>query len=483
MGAGAGPLPEQRSAHWEGAAQAGGEPGGQAVEGRPLEDRGPEAPGPVLGGQAAGALAGHLGVGVAVGGFPAQAHQDLGNGDLHGADLAAGPAEAGAVDQVVADAHALHLRREDLADGAGVDRLVGVASHAGVDGAVVHAGAAADAAQRGAQLGIRVDAGAAIVQDHQVDFLRAILLVGPARSGDQVEVGADGLARGRAREDGVERGHGLQVRHHLLQAHDGDVQRWHVGAHAAVAFVLHQTEGPGLGHREVHAGEARVGLQELLPQHLPGHGRELVHILGVLRILDLLAELPGDLVFVLMDGRHDDVARRLPVELDDVLAQVGLDGLDAVGLQEGVEVHLLGDHALALDQGLGAPRPQQAQDQLVGLLAGLGPVHLDAVLRAAGLQLLEQLWQAQEAAGADGGAQVAQLLQVPGVRELGLALADEAIHGAAEVGAELGVQQGRGGGLAEEDLALSVHGCAPTGTRRCAGRGAGFAWPPGCRSH
>ncbi len=402
-------------------------------------------------------------------GLPAQAHQDLRDGNLHGADLAAGATEARAVDEVVADTHALHLRREDLADGAGIDGLVGVAAHAGVDGAVVHAGAAADAAQRGPQLGIGVDARAAVVQDDQVDFLGPVLLALAPGAGDEVEVGAHGLARGGAREDGVERRHVLQPRHDLLEAHDGDVDGRHVGAHAAVALVLDEAEGPRLGHGEVHAGEARVGMQELLAQHLAGHGRELVHILGVLRILDLLAELPGDLVLVLVDGRHDDVARRLAVQLDDVFAQVGLQGFDVLGFEEGVEVHLLGDHALALDQGLGALGLEEAQDQLIGLFAGLGPVDLDAVLRAAGLQLLQQLRQAEEAAGTDGRAQVAQVLEVPGIGELGLALGDEAVHGAAEVGPQLRIQQRLGGGVPEEDLVLSVHGCAPTGIRRCAG--------------
>jgi len=91
------------------------------------------------------------------------------------------------------------------------------------------------------------------------------------------------------------------------------------------------------------------------------------------------------------------VARRFAIELDDVLAQVGFQGLDAVFLEEVVEVHLLGNHALALDQRLGALGPENPEDQLVGLLAGLGPVDLDAVLRAVGFELLQQLGKGQQA--------------------------------------------------------------------------------------
>ena len=40
-----------------------------------------------------------------------------------------------------------HMRHQDLADGAGVGGAIGVAAHPRIHRAVVHAGAAADAAQ------------------------------------------------------------------------------------------------------------------------------------------------------------------------------------------------------------------------------------------------------------------------------------------------------------------------------------------------
>ena len=55
-----------------------------------------------------------------------------------------------------------------------------------------------------------------------------------------------------------------------------------------------------------------------------------------------------------MDRRGDDVARRLVAELDDVFAEIGLDRRDAVRLEVIVERDLLGDHRLALGDGLGA---------------------------------------------------------------------------------------------------------------------------------
>jgi hypothetical protein len=256
-----------------------------------------------------------------------------------------------------------------------------------------------------------------------------------------------------------------------------------VCAHAAVAFVFHQTERPGLGHREIHPGQAYVGIEEFLAEHLAGHGGEFVHVLGVLCVLDLLAELARDLVLVLVDGRHDDVARRFAVELDDVLAQIGFQGLDAALFQEGIEMHLLRDHALALDQGPGALGLEDAQDELIGLLAGLGPLDLDAVPGGLGLELLQEIRQVQQAARPDGRAEVPQILQVAGIRELRQALGHETVHGPAEVRPELGIQQGLGGGVAEAHFSLSVHGCAPRGTRRCAGHAADCVSLPRCHSH
>src|SRR5205807_4131727 len=101
----------------------------------------------------------------AVRGLPPQPDQDLGDRDLHRADLDAGAAEARGVHQLVPRLHPFDLRREDLADRTRVDGRVGVPADAGVDRTVIHAGAAADAAQGRAQLGVEEDAGPAVVED------------------------------------------------------------------------------------------------------------------------------------------------------------------------------------------------------------------------------------------------------------------------------------------------------------------------------
>jgi hypothetical protein len=57
-----------------------------------------------------------------------------------------------------------------------------MAADARVDRAVVHARAAADALQRGAQLLVGVGLAAAVVEQHQMDFARAVLLMRLARA-------------------------------------------------------------------------------------------------------------------------------------------------------------------------------------------------------------------------------------------------------------------------------------------------------------
>src|SRR5690554_587375 len=90
-----------------------------------------------------------------------------------------------------------HVRRDDLADRPRINLTVGVATHPGIHRAVVHARTAADTVQRLAQLGIGESTAAAIVQQHQMHFLRTIQLIRLARAGNHVHVGGDGLAQCR----------------------------------------------------------------------------------------------------------------------------------------------------------------------------------------------------------------------------------------------------------------------------------------------
>ncbi len=105
----------------------------------------------------------------------------------------------------------------------------------------------------------------------------------------------------------------------------------------------------------------------------------------------LALEAPRDVAPVLVEDRLYDVARVIVVDLDDVFAEVGLDGGDAVGLEVVVEVDLLGDHALRLHDLLRAGGLENLERRAAGILLRHGEVNTHAIAREAGLGLFEIL--------------------------------------------------------------------------------------------
>ena len=96
----------------------------------------------------------------------------------------------------------------------------------------------------------------------------------------------------------------------------------------AVALIGDDDAGPGLGHQEIGAGDADIGGEKLRTQHRTRFVAELARLdkrpFRVERAM-FGAERVGDLLLHQMDGRCDQMARRLVSQLDDVLAKVGLD--------------------------------------------------------------------------------------------------------------------------------------------------------------
>src|SRR5487761_99235 len=96
-----------------------------------------------------------------------------------------------------------------------------------------------------------------------------------------------------------------------------------------------------------------------------------------------------DLLLHQVDGRRDDVARRLVAGLGDVFAEIGLDRCDAVRLEMVVDAHLLADHRLALGDGPGAELAADRQHGRVRFGGVAAPVHLAAIGDHALLEFLE----------------------------------------------------------------------------------------------
>jgi len=137
-----------------------------------------------------------------------------------------------------------------------------------------------------------------------------------------------------------QRRHVLQLFDDLLDAGDRDMHRWHGGAHPPVAFVLDQAQGAGLGHGEVDAGQA-------------------------------------DLRFLVL------------IDLNDVLAEIGLDGLYADRAEVVVEMNLLGDHALRFHDFFGTGLLKNIRYGATGVVGGGGIMHMRSLAFQALLRLFE----------------------------------------------------------------------------------------------
>ena len=213
----------------------------------------------------------------------AEVDEDRGDVDADRADLEARAAQRGGVGQRVdlrVGADALEERVEDRADRAGVHRAVRVAADPLVDRARVQAGRAADAAQRLAADLVGQRAGAAVVEQHDDDLLRAVAggHAGPGRG-----VGVHPLAGRGAGQQAQEDVEVLPGRDHLLDADDRDQHLGQGQAHPAVALGLDHDERAGLGDGEVGAGDGHPRVEELLAQVHPRgagqHGRLVGQVL------------------------------------------------------------------------------------------------------------------------------------------------------------------------------------------------------------
>src|SRR5476649_593676 len=125
----------------------------------------------------------------------------------------------------------------------------------------------------------------------------------------------------------------------------------------------------------------------------------------------MLEECVGDLVLGEMDRRRDDVAGRLVAELDDVLAQIGLDRRDAGLLEMLVERDLLGHHRLRLGDGACTHALAEIGDDASRIGGGRCPMNVAAQADHLALELLEVEIEIGERVVLDVARTVAQRLE------------------------------------------------------------------------
>ena len=129
-------------------------------------------------------------------------------------------------------------------------------------------------------------------------------------------------------------------------------------------------------------------------------------------------------------------------ELDDVLAEIRLDGRHPRALEGRVQLDLLGGHRLGLHRHLHAAVPAQPEDDLAGLLAGGGPVDVAAEPLDIVGELLEVVVEALEGGFLDPAGAIAQGVALGEPREGLLPEIDELGGGDGERFLQVGVLQG-----------------------------------------
>ncbi len=200
--------------------------------------------------------------------------------------------------------HVHQLWRQDGADGSWINRSVSVAAGLTVDRAGVHAGGAANALERLALLGARKNRRAAIVEQNDMEVLRA---VAGCHAGPERGVGVHALACGRTGQHLEHDFKVLKARQHLLNAGQGDHGAGQREAHAAVALRLHNGNRTGFGDEEIRPADGRGDGQKLLPQIPAGRGGQGLRIVRQIFQAHAAGENFAHLAAIDVQRRDDDV--------------------------------------------------------------------------------------------------------------------------------------------------------------------------------
>src|SRR5208282_2493620 len=302
--------------------------------------------------------------------------------DLYRADVGAAAVERRGVGQIAVFAN-IESRINDDPDRAGIGRAIAQAAAAAVDRAGVHAGAAANAFERIPEVLHAQALRSSVVDQHDVQ------LGARPRRAEMRGVLRDRRAQRASRQHADEDGKVLEFRNDLLDADAGNVQLGHVGAEVGVTLVGADDEAAGLRDREIGTSHAGLGTQEIRPRVAAHRFGEVTRVVIARLRPDGSGKHLRNIAAQLVDRRDDNMAGRLVVELLDALAEIGLDHLDATGLEERTHVAFLRQHRFALDQRLGAVRREDVVNDVV-VLAGIArPMHLRAVALRLGFELLE----------------------------------------------------------------------------------------------
>src|SRR6185312_6181704 len=284
--------------------------------------------------------------------------------------------------------------------------MIAMPAAATVYRACIEASPATDAFQRIPEiLTAEVDA-AAVIDKHDMDLLSR------PRPPEMARIRRDRLTGGAPRQQTQKDTEMPPQRNQLFDTHAGDVHIGQVRTHIRIAFIGTDDKFPGLRHCEIDARERRPPRQKFFPQVQSCRMREELRIGITGGRPEVFMEDLSDLLFLFVDARQYDMARRLAGQLYHPLAKIGIDDLHAALLQEFIEATFLRQHGLAFDHPVDPmPAKDRQYDRIV--LRGVGrPVYLDAVFSGSGLKLLQVSAQPRQHVFLDRGSRIAERLPV-----------------------------------------------------------------------
>src|SRR5579871_4716136 len=130
-------------------------------------------------------------------------------------------------------------RCQNAADGAAIDAAVRMAADTAINGTGIQTRPAADALQAFAKRRAE-DFRAAVIENDEVKFLRAVQFTGSALASQNRRVDGKRLARRAAGEELQENGQILQAGDNLFHPHDGDMHARASRGEPAVTFVRYE---------------------------------------------------------------------------------------------------------------------------------------------------------------------------------------------------------------------------------------------------
>ena len=180
--------------------------------------------------------------------------------------------------QIACCIQAQQMRRDNLANRAGISRTVSRATDTGINRTMVHTRTATDTLQGTAHLIFCIRLATSVIKQYQVHFLRAVQLFATARAGNHIEISGNVLTNGGAWQQTVQRRNIRQLRNHFFNTGNGNVHRRYSGTQAAVTFVFDQTQSACFRNGKVHTAQTDIGSAVNIAQGFTGEAGQLVYI-------------------------------------------------------------------------------------------------------------------------------------------------------------------------------------------------------------